>query len=313
MKCPKCNYIGFEATDRCRNCGFDFSLAPVVDSEADRPLRMAEPMGPLADFDLGDARRPPRVTPSTRAARRRQDPSFDPGVPPAGLPSAGAPPAPDPADLPLFGDFVPVDVPLVRPSAPGPPLAVRRSTPVPARPRPAAIPRGPERQVEPVLPLDSTAELSTSDAPRPTNAPADRDVAAIGERVGAAALDWLMLLALDAAIVYFTLRVSRLTTAEFALLPPRPLLAFLLLLNGGYLALFTAASGQTIGKMAFGLKVVSSEDRPLTVGRALVRVVALLVSALPAGLGLVPAVLDHARRGLHDRLADTRVVRATTS
>ena len=27
MKCPKCDYIGFEPTDRCRNCGFDFSLS----------------------------------------------------------------------------------------------------------------------------------------------------------------------------------------------------------------------------------------------------------------------------------------------
>ena len=26
MKCPKCNYLGFETGDRCRNCGYDFSL-----------------------------------------------------------------------------------------------------------------------------------------------------------------------------------------------------------------------------------------------------------------------------------------------
>ena len=28
MKCPKCGYLGFEPVDRCRNCGYDFSLAP---------------------------------------------------------------------------------------------------------------------------------------------------------------------------------------------------------------------------------------------------------------------------------------------
>src|SRR6185436_8587631 len=28
MKCPKCGYLGFETTDRCRNCQYDFSLAP---------------------------------------------------------------------------------------------------------------------------------------------------------------------------------------------------------------------------------------------------------------------------------------------
>ena len=26
MKCPKCHYLGFDTGDRCRNCGYDFSL-----------------------------------------------------------------------------------------------------------------------------------------------------------------------------------------------------------------------------------------------------------------------------------------------
>ena len=26
MKCPKCSYLGFETGDRCKNCGYDFSL-----------------------------------------------------------------------------------------------------------------------------------------------------------------------------------------------------------------------------------------------------------------------------------------------
>jgi uncharacterized protein (DUF983 family) len=30
MKCPKCGYLGFEQVDRCRNCGYDFSLAPAT-------------------------------------------------------------------------------------------------------------------------------------------------------------------------------------------------------------------------------------------------------------------------------------------
>ena len=27
MKCPKCQYFSFDSGDRCRNCGYDFSLA----------------------------------------------------------------------------------------------------------------------------------------------------------------------------------------------------------------------------------------------------------------------------------------------
>ena len=70
--------------------------------------------------------------------------------------------------------------------------------------------------------------------------------------------------------------------------------------------------GQTLGKMAFHLRVVSTGDAPLTVGRSLVRVVSFLLSALPAGLGLLPAVFDPSYRGLHDRLSGTRVVHAGT-
>ncbi len=95
---------------------------------------------------------------------------------------------------------------------------------------------------------------------------------------------------------------------------------FLLLLNGGYLALFTIAGGQTIGKMLTGIKVVA--DRPaadpeangsglgVSAGAAVLRAAASLVSLLPAGLGFAAILFDSDRRALHDRLAETRVVKA---
>jgi uncharacterized RDD family membrane protein YckC len=307
MKCPKCNYIGFEAADRCRNCGFEFSLASAGPPVPDLPLRRTPHLGPLADLDLGERQPAPHGAAASRADRRRQD-----GPSRSGLSPSDGPSLPDAGDLPLFGDVMADDEPLVRPSAPSPPLAVRRSTPV--RPRSTPSARSQERPSDPGLPLDPLA-AGSADGPESASAgqPAGEPVADFGPRIGAAALDWLLLIALDAGIVYFTLRVSRLTASDLSLLPPVPLAVFLLLLNGGYLTLFTAATGQTIGKMAFGLKVVSGEERPLTVGRALLRVAALVVSALPAGLGLIPAGFDRAHRGLHDRLADTRVVRVTAS
>jgi uncharacterized RDD family membrane protein YckC len=92
--------------------------------------------------------------------------------------------------------------------------------------------------------------------------------------------------------------------------------AFLLILNGGYFVMFTAATGQTIGKMAADIRVVGAPDATdaqprVTFGRALVRAAAYLASLLPAGLGFLPAFIgprDH--RALHDRIAGTRVVRA---
>ena len=35
MKCPKCGYLGFETGDRCRNCGYDFSLSVEPPDEPD--------------------------------------------------------------------------------------------------------------------------------------------------------------------------------------------------------------------------------------------------------------------------------------
>jgi uncharacterized RDD family membrane protein YckC len=94
---------------------------------------------------------------------------------------------------------------------------------------------------------------------------------------------------------------------------------FLLLLNGGYLSTFTAAGGQTIGKMIAGIKVVTQLSETdgagsgrgrVTLGSAVLRATAYLVSLLPAGLGFMPILFAGDGRALHDRLAGTRVVKA---
>jgi uncharacterized RDD family membrane protein YckC len=45
-------------------------------------------------------------------------------------------------------------------------------------------------------------------------------------------------------------------------------------------------------------------------GQSIVRAAGYIVSALPLGLGFLPALFGPERRALHDRLADTRVVKA---
>ena len=37
MKCPKCSYLGFETGDRCKNCGYDFSLLAEEHAEPPDP------------------------------------------------------------------------------------------------------------------------------------------------------------------------------------------------------------------------------------------------------------------------------------
>lgn len=294
MKCPKCDYIGFENTQRCRNCGYDFALAGDAQAESELPLRAGD-AGPLADLVLSDPARP-----SATPGRRREHPEFDPRITPAGAPVT--------PDLPLFGE-VPDDLPIVPPSAA--PRAVRRSTP-PARPRQRATPRA----VEPLTLLpegDPPTFAATAKGAVGTPGEGGLEPAGPVGRLLAGVLDALLLVALDAVVVYFTLKICRLPTSDVLLLPLAPLVAFFVLLNGGYLVLLTAAGGQTLGKMALGLKVVGSDDRPFTLGRAIVRAVGLLVAVLPAGLGLLPTFFSEGQRGLQDRLAGTRVVRVQAS
>jgi uncharacterized RDD family membrane protein YckC len=126
----------------------------------------------------------------------------------------------------------------------------------------------------------------------------------------AVVIDVLILAIIDAVVVYFTVQICGLTLNDLGVLPKGPLVAFLLVQNGGYLVAFTAG-GQTLGKMALGIRVVPSESTStLDLGRAFLRTVMWVILAVPAGLGFVSAVVSRDHRGLHDRFAGTRVVRA---
>lgn len=279
MKCPKCQYFSFDSGERCRNCGYDFSLVPDV-PPADLPIQDGtEALGPFADFSLND-------TPT----------------------------------LPLFTSGDP-DAPLVTSAAtPRAPLAVRRTAPAAPRPKPRRETGRIDRDPEPRLALD-TADVTIVPRPAPPSPrdtpPADPVLVAApaGARLIGAVIDVALVAGIDLVVVYFTLKICDLTFAQVLTLPVAPLVSFLVLLNGGYLATFVAAGGQTIGKMAAGTRVIPADPAALaservSFGQAVVRAVGYLVSALPAGLGFLPAFFGQERRALHDRLADTRVVKA---
>ena len=67
-------------------------------------------------------------------------------------------------------------------------------------------------------------------------------------RLVAGSVDMIILAGINAAIVYFTLRLASLPVAETSELPAGPLLAFLALFDVGYLVVLTAFGGQTIGR-----------------------------------------------------------------
>ena len=74
-RCPKCQYISFESSDRCRNCGYEFSLS--VDTEqidvkiaGDEPVSSRSRDGAYTALDT--PLNPPSRTRRRPASRRRQ-------------------------------------------------------------------------------------------------------------------------------------------------------------------------------------------------------------------------------------------------
>ena len=63
--------------------------------------------------------------------------------------------------------------------------------------------------------------------------------------------------------------------------------------------------------MMAGVRVLADDsDSAPDMGRSALRALLWMVLALPAGLGLLTAAFSRDGRGLHDRFAGTRVVRA---
>jgi uncharacterized RDD family membrane protein YckC len=76
-----------------------------------------------------------------------------------------------------------------------------------------------------------------------------------------------------------------------------------------YESLLVALLGCTLGKLALGLRVVDLTGRRASWITALVRSLALLVSVIVLGLGVWWTLFDRTKRGLHDHLAGTYVIR----
>ena len=314
MKCPKCAYLGFDTGERCRNCGYEFSLIVIEEPAAELSLRTdtdhSSP-GWLETLDRGlvapgtatAVATPPAVAPaSPQVTVASTALELEPTLPP---PSFRGEPA-----LPLFSVSPTDDEPLIKlPSAPRAPLSVRRT---PDTPRLRAMPKRVERAPEPQLDFadEHTPPLVSLPAESaPFRAVPDHfETSSPARRLTAAAIDHAILLVIDVVVLYLTLRIASLTMADWRALPMLPMATFLGLLKLSYFTAFTCVGGQTIGKMAANIRVIGEDDRPLDAAHAVHRALAGAVSFLILGAGFAPALFGADRRALHDRLARTRVV-----
>jgi len=211
-----------------------------------------------------------------------------------GTPQPPAPAIPPPAQAPrpLAAPPLPPPAPPPRTPAPAPPAPPRASRPAPS---PAAIAEARQR-------------------PR-------RAAPAAAHGQGYAGF-WIRLLAyiVDGVILGVVLGglMVALTAVSFSFanqLPSLPLYlmpiqaALATIVPFFYLLIPWANSGATLGKRVCGLRIQHQDGGPLGYGAALLRLVGYLASALILYVGFLMVAFTDRKRGLHDMIAGTVVVR----
>lgn len=313
MTCPACSQTVPRGQGRCPACGA-IVAPPVEGSLAADPLASTPPAGRVEPLrEIPGLRKRERtwkdeVRERVRDRRHRKASGGElPLFPDTDdAPELAAPPEDPPAPPSERGEFaaeeapaavVPPDEPLDLPLRPMDEMA-RGATALPPETEPERLPAedaGPEPWI-----------LEGRPAPKEVR-PVERP-AGLFERVQAAAMDLGLLIGLWGIVVYFASRAAHVNLV--GLRPAWPYLAaYLAFLGLVYAGYFTGTTGQTVGKIASGLRVVDSGGRPPGYARACLRAGLGVAGILLAFAGLVPMFLDPARRALHDRLLKTRVVK----
>lgn len=109
-----------------------------------------------------------------------------------------------------------------------------------------------------------------------------RSVAGVGRRLGALFIDWLLCMIISVAAFH----TQYWTIAVFAV----------------EVYLLTALTGFTVGKRLLGLRVARLDGKPVGLWWAFIRTL-LLLAVVP------PLIFDSDLRGLHDKAANTLVIR----
>lgn len=188
--------------------------------------------------------------------------------------------------------------------------------------------------------MSAEADLKAmSDAARPahvtgrSNSPTERrgrpgtvtvHVVGFWKRLGAAMIDLaivtpvaLILTWIAGAIAGVHLPESRTRRADFWLdlalsSDPALMMAFGLLTAIGlvYLLVFQITTGRTVGMRLLGMRIVDVYGDPPSSARCAVRTLGYLASAATLWLGFLWIGFDREKRGLHDWLAGTYVIRS---
>ena len=150
------------------------------------------------------------------------------------------------------------------------------------------------------------------------SAPAFKDPVSFGARAVALAIDLVLLLAVH--LFQFLLLAAWLFSEMTQFEPLAVLTLFssyiviflssFVFLHMFYFTLFHAVSGQTIGKMIMGIRVVTRDDKSLSPAVAFLRWTGYILSFVPLASGFLWSAVDKEHCAWHDRLAQTKVISA---
>lgn len=210
-----------------------------------------------------------------------------PGPPPVG-PAYGSP-AP-PASAPI--------APVVPPPVMPPAVAVPQQ--VQARPQP--MPPSFQAAAAPAMPPAGIARAHET-----------RELAGFGIRLGAYLLDGLILgVLMIVVMIPLGLLIAVIARKAPDLMIPLTVLSYLIviLLSFAYILVPWAKSGATPGKKILHLKIVRDDGiERLGYGKAFLRLLGYFVNGITLYIGFLMILFNPEKKGLHDMIAGTRVIR----
>ena len=80
------------------------------------------------------------------------------------------------------------------------------------------------------------------------------------------------------------------------------------LVDGAYYTFMHGYSGQTVGKIIMGIRVIRADGTPLSYPAAFQRWIFYCASSMTLGIGYLQAIFTENNQALHDMLAETVVV-----
>jgi len=166
---------------------------------------------------------------------------------------------------------------------------------------------------DPVLYSESNTELGATNLPGVPTQRGDLEsysIAGLKLRAIAFVID----LAVVGVIAYLAIGVGIFILLDTGIRPSElsrvflPIYALLFFLASTYFVFLHYFSGRTIGKMAVGIKIISSDGRELGLRESFVRWVGYYLSAVFLFAGFAWSIFDQDSQAWHDKIAGTYVV-----